>query len=127
MPDQPQPPEGCVYGPWWDAQSNSWLCIKKREDGSLVMLWKNRHVENWQRCPDRDGYQELLRVSAERDELRAEVEKKDRFIERWKVEVDDLQAEIERLKAENEGQRTTIAHLHAGTMPTWKDLKGPAK
>ena len=124
MNDQtpPQPPDGCVYGPWWDAQTECWVYL---DDGLLIHYWNGR---SWQSaCDHSRAHAELLRIAAERDELRAEVEKKDRFIERWKVEVDDLQAEIERLQAEQLQMAATIAHLHAGTMPTWKDLKGPAK
>lgn len=76
--EKPAAPEGCVYGPWWDEQSNSWLCIKEREDHSLVMLWKNHMVENWQRSSDRDGYKELLKIAEINKKLLEGLERADK-------------------------------------------------
>ena len=109
MPNQPQPPEGCVYGPFFNRFNRPHAVVEyggRFTDGrslKTIGFYDGKWDDEFVFGP---AEFELLRVADERDELRAEVE---------------------RLKAENEGQRTTIAHLHAGTMPTWKDLKGPAK
>ena len=106
MPEnQPQPPEGCEFM-WWSNKRKAWLYKTKDYnpfDGHVLQHVPGaKGFSDWVSRDDLDPVEELtaelLRVATERDELRAEVEKKDRFIERWKVEVDDLQAEIERLK-----------------------------
>lgn len=76
MSDQPQPPEGCVYGPWWDEPTEKWRVLKtyKLPDGQpseFMYVWSCKKQRWMSSDSDHLIAPELLRVAAERDELRA--------------------------------------------------------
>ena len=87
MPDRPQmpaPPEGCVYGPWWD-DSLQWLAIADDRHGRWLAIYDH---EGWG-FYDVDYYEpsayfvpELLRLAKENAELRAEVKRLEDVIEK---------------------------------------------
>lgn len=82
----PQPPEGCVYGPWWDDLTKRWWAFTQvGETGWNFNLWYwNYSVWEYQQRHSIPAL-ELLRVAAERDELRAEVERLKKFEPKAKV------------------------------------------
>lgn len=68
-PQMPAPPEGCVYGPWWDGVISRWLAITPTPSGA-PHYWTHQWTgSDW--CPYSSSERELLRLAKENAELRA--------------------------------------------------------
>ena len=73
MPEKPAAPKGCGYGPWWDEDTECWVCLERFKDQLLISHWNGRI---WSpSCDHSRAHAELLRLAAQRDRLLDELQK----------------------------------------------------
>lgn len=72
-PQMPSPPEGCVYGPWWDEIRSDWFADDGEDDGLLVYSEQESRWLHYASTAPRD--RELLRLAKDNEAKTAFIRK----------------------------------------------------